>query len=410
MEAKKCAIEEGLRRFPLCRGQVEKVCLDPYSKFMFLDLDRLVQVGDKILKCPQGTVIPIEEFLTGLFNGEYHVDGTQELRNVLIQTQHQRDRLEVNVRADLKEIESDMNALCQKIVGRIETYFKELTTGLQEIHLKNTQEERNKIKNFEKLLQKKIDHRQSLGRDEFNLSILHGKFKLLQKEPEKLETFFQTMIKRKNRYDVFREEKDLQAFQSLFSDSTNFEQNMITYLSNSAKLKQQQSKEDLPELPVPGKRLSAEDKFAEKVVQTIDKTIGSMKHFAIQSAISRLEKPDALARELALEEKQEEQVVSGTLTHTFEGKDWCYSAIDTLAKKIEKAEELEIVKIELINVLQVGKGKLTKIFDQLKKHETVRMLDVVLDRSKLNKIEIDEIVKFVGSNQSLIHFGLSLSG
>lgn len=411
MEAKKSAIEDGLRKFPLCRGEVEKVCLDPHAKYMFLDLDRLVKVGDKVLKYPTGTVISIDEFLTKLFQGDYHIDATQELQNVLAQTQQQRNRLEIAVRADLKEIETDMNDLCRRLVSRIETYFQELIKGLQDIHLKNTQEERNKIKNFEKLLQRKIDHRESLGRDEFNLSSLHAKFKLMQKDPEKLEGFFQTMIKRKKRYDIFRDEKDLQAFQSLFIESNNFEHNMITYLSNSYKFKQQQSKEDSRELLLPpGPRLSAEDKFVEKIVNSIDQSIGSMKHFAIQSAIKRLDTPTLDAKEADPEIAPSEDTISGSLSHTFDGKDWNYSAIDSLASKIEKAEDLEVVKIDLNNVLQVGKGKLAKLFTQLKKHESISTLDIGLDRSKLTKLEIDEIVKYISEVQNLLHFGLSISG
>ena len=410
MEAKKVAIEDGLRRFPLCKGEVEKVCLDSGCKYMFLDLDRLVQVGDKVLKYPAGTVISIDEFLSGLFKGEYHIDATQELHDILIQTQHQRDRLEISVRADLNEIETDMNDLCRKIVTKIEGYFKDLIKGLQDIHIKNTQEERTKIKNFEQLLQRKIDHRQSLGRDDFNLSSLHAKFKLFQKEPEKLEGYFQTMIKRKKRYDAFREDKDLQAFQNLFKESTNFEHNIITYLSNSSKLKQQLAKEEgSKDIPVPGGKIPVEERFAEKIVNTIDQTIGTMKHFAIQSAIKRLERPPSDLKETEAGPIQDDNL-AGSLSHTFIGKEWNYSSIDSLAKKIEKAEDLETCKIEVNDVLQVGKGKMTKILSQLKRHGSLRVLDISLDRSKLNKIEIDEIVKFVAETKNLIHFGLSLSG
>jgi hypothetical protein len=233
----------------------------------------------------------------------------------------------------------------------------------------------------------------------------------MQKDPEKLEGFFQTMIKRKKRYDIFRDEKDLQAFQSLFIESNNFEHNMITYLSNSSKFKQQQNKEDSKELPLPpGPRLSAEDKFVERIVNSIDQSIGSMKHFAIQSAIKRLDTPTLDSKEADPEIAPSEDTISGSLSHTFDGKDWNYSAIDSLASKIEKAEDLEVVKIDLNNVLQVGKGKLAKLFTQLKKHESISTLDIGLDRSKLTKLEIDEIVKYISEVQNLLHFGLSISG
>jgi hypothetical protein len=419
MEAKKAAIEDCLKNFPLCKGPVEKVCLDPQSKYMFLDLDRLVQIGDKLLKAKPHTLVSMDDFLERLFQGDYHVNVSEELRDILHQTKDQRDSLEITFKADMQEIQSDMNDLCELIVGRVRNYFKELTQNLQDIHKKNTQHQRSELKKFEQLLNKKIEYRDSLGRDEFNLTSLHAKFKLWQKEPEKLESHFQSLIRRKTRYDAFREDKDLNTFQSLFEMSTNFEENVVTYLSNHDKLKFKFSQSSTPSSTLGAKRLPAEEKFAESVVDFIDETISSLKHFAIESAIKTVESPklgDSIkslhsGSILQTLEPPMPEVIEGSVTQRFEKNDWSYGAIEIFAKKLEIAQDIEIATIEIVDVLQIGgKSRIGRIMQEIAKHHTIRHLHLRFDRSKLTRSEIDEVIKCVESLPTLLEFSLSMSG
>lgn len=419
MEAKKAAIEDCLRRFPPCKGEVEKVCLDPQSPFMFLDLDRIVKLGDKMLSFHPSSLVNIDDFLERLFDGDYHVNGLQELKDILNQTKQHRDSLEVNVKADLQEIQNDMNDLCELLVSRIRNYFAELTKNLQDIHEKTTENQRTDLKKFEQLLQKKIDHRESLGRDEFNLASLHAKFKLWQKEPEKLESHFQTMIKRKWRYDAFKEDKDLEIFKTLFEKSRNLEETVVSYLSNHEKLKKQFENRDLVDLPVPGgKRLTAEAKFADNVVSFIDETIGSMKHFAIQTAKKNLEdskNESSGSKRLSdqaskIEVSQNIEEIYGSLHQKFQGKEWTHSSAESLAQRLERAQCLEVVKLEINEVFQVGKPRIGRIMQQLAKHTSVRNFTLNLDRSKLSQGEIEEIIKCIEAYDILYEFSLSLSG
>lgn len=281
MEAKKAAIEDWFRGGAgVCKMPIDKVSLDPESKYMFLDINRMVDMGER-LKAIGGKLIPLEEFLENLFSGEYHIDTIEELGNVLDKTKSQRDKLEVKMRMDLTLIEEDMNKLCGKITSRIEEYFAELSDRLKQIHIENHIESGMKLEKFERLLEKKIDYKRNLGSgsDGFDLKTFYNKFKMMQKEPDKLEKHFQGMLKRKYRYDAFREDRELKQFQNIFREESSFEENIISYLENKHKLER-----IINPLPVSslGRPTTAEDKFVENVVELIDKTIGIVRHFEIK--------------------------------------------------------------------------------------------------------------------------------
>ncbi len=282
MEAKKAAIEDWFRAGAgVCKQQIEKVSLEPDSKYMFLDINRMVDMGER-LKFLGDKLVPLDHFLESLFTGEYHVDTIEELSSLLEKTKNQRDRLEVKMRLDLGSIEDDMNNLCRKIVTRVEDYFAELTSRLKQIHIDNNIDAGIKLEKFERLLEKKIDNKAAFGAgtDSFDLKTFYSKFKIMQKEPEKLERFFQGMIRRKHRYDTFREDKDLQQFQHLFREESSFEENMITYLENKHKL--QRIEDSLP-VYAASDADSAEERFVDNLIGLIDKSIGNVRHFDIRS-------------------------------------------------------------------------------------------------------------------------------
>lgn len=282
MEAKKAAIEDFFRNGGMCKKPVEKVCLDPDCKYMFLDLDRLVTLGEQVLHYSPNTLIPLETFLENLFEGSYHVDTTEELRNLLEKVKKQRDGFEVKVRVDLGEIETDMSYLCQKIVSRVHDYFAELTENLKRIHVENTLLKRQRLEKFEKTLERKLENKESHGGEEFNLSNFYTKFKMMQKESDKLEKNLQAMIKRKIRYDAFRYDKDLEAFQDLFYNASSFEENVISYIDNRSKLLGTPPGKQAEKASQSSKIV--EDAFVQNIVDLIDKTIGSVRHFTIKTA------------------------------------------------------------------------------------------------------------------------------
>lgn len=282
MEAKKAAIEDWFRSGAgVCKQPIEKVSLDPDTKYMFLDINRMVDLGER-LKFLGDKLVPLDHFLESLFMGEYHVDTIEELSSLLERTKNQRDQLEVRMRLDLGLIEEDMGKLCRKIVSRVEDYFAELTSRLKQIHIDNNIDSGLKLEKFERLLEKKIENKATFGSgtDSFELKTFYSKFKIMQKEPEKLERFFQGMIRRKFRYDTFREDKDLQQFQHLFREESSFEENMITYLENKHKLERI---EDTLPVYASSDSDSAEERFVDNVLGLIDKSIGNVRHFDIRA-------------------------------------------------------------------------------------------------------------------------------
>jgi hypothetical protein len=175
-----------------------------------------------------------------------------------------------------------MSKLCRKIVARVEDYFSELIARLKQIHIDNNIDAGLRLEKFERLLEKKIENKAAFGSgsDSFDLKTFYSKFKIMQKEPEKLERFFQGMIRRKYRYDAFREDKDLQQFQHLFREDSSFEENMITYLENKHKL--QRVEDSLPVYATSDAE-TAEERFVDNVLGLIDKSIGNVRHFDIRS-------------------------------------------------------------------------------------------------------------------------------
>lgn len=285
MEAKKAAIEDFLRT-SLCRGKVEKVCLEPDSSYMFLDLDRQVALGSSILNIPAKSLVSLDEYLENLFAGAYHVDAIEELEKALMKVEQNRDQIDIKLGVGLERIEADMTSLCNRITNRIADYFTDLIARLQAIHLENHKEVLSRFDKLEQIMKKKIDLKASVNAgEEFNLNTFYNKFKIMQKEPEKLEKFLQSQIKRKIRYDAFSEEKDLKGFQDLYDEKSTFEENLINYVDNSRKLSQLHKQLQLePEsLKVPA---AAETALTTKIIQFIESTVGSASHFEQSSALS----------------------------------------------------------------------------------------------------------------------------
>ena len=285
MEAKKAAIEDFLRT-GLCRSRVEKVCLEPESSYMFLDLDRQVALGSSILNIPPKSLVTLDEYLENLFTGAYHVDAIEELEKALMKVEQNRDQIDIKLGVGLERIEADMTSLCNRITNRIADYFTDLIARLQAIHLENHKEVLSRFDKLEQIMKKKIDLKASVNAgEEFNLNTFYNKFKIMQKEPEKLEKFLQSQIKRKIRYDAFSEEKDLKGFQDLYDEKSTFEENLINYVDNSKKLSQmhKQLQLELESLSVPA---AAENALTTKIIQFIESTVGSANHFEQVSAHS----------------------------------------------------------------------------------------------------------------------------
>ena len=275
MEAKKAAIEDYFRgEGNLCKKGVEKVCLDPDLKFMFLDLERQLQLGNSLLTLPPTALISLDDYLDGMFRGEYHVDTSAEIQKALFKVQELRDSLEVKIRVGSQAIESDMAKMCNRITSQIIDYFALLTDRLHMIYQDNYHHTKQRLAKFEAALQKKIEAKATQGSEEFNLNTFYNKFKMLQKEPDKLEKYLQTQLRRKLRYEIFAEEKDIKPFYDLYADSESFESNLINYIDNKTKIREAFSEEDRL---VPSR--SAEEQFNQRILDLLNEVIGNATHF-----------------------------------------------------------------------------------------------------------------------------------
>lgn len=454
MEAKKAAIEDFLRN-GLCKGKVEKVCLEPDSPFLMLDLDRQVSLGSAILNIPEKSLITLDEYLDHLFNGAYHVDSIEELEKALMKVEQNRDQIDIRLGVGLEKIEADMTSLCNRITNKIADYFTDLIARLQSIHLENHKELISRFEKLEQIMKKKIDLKSSVNSgEEFNLSTFYNKFKIMQKEPEKLEKFLQSQIKRKIRYDAFSEEKELHGFQDLYDEKRTFEENLINYVENSKKLThlQHELQLDRDSLKVPA---AAESALSTKIIQFIESTIGSATHFEkanSQPESTRKSKPahqDTLTRALQRANysksttKTPPQPNSASMvplpnTSPFlhsarpsssrssftpaqpddtlhlttpsklkaflsspdsvyytaavirlQGTDFTASNCDRAAQAVLAMDTVERLRIEITDAHAVPVGRLTKLREAVsQRHNTLSSFELVLNRSKLNKLEI----------------------
>lgn len=289
----------------VCDYKVEKICKAPDSQFFFLDLDRMGQVG-KQLKNFSGSMLSVKEFIDALYKGDYHIDSFEELKVALEKAKIHRDSFEVELKTAHIEIEQDMKNLCEKVISNIKDYFEELTKELQAIHLENNVAFRQSFETFEKQLQKKISGIEARPggpeSDRFNASCLSKKLKMMQKEPFQLENYLQNMVRRRAKYDIFKQGiniGDLDTFRKGWSDAASFDENVIKYVDNLQKLDSEvpslqntvegtykwRSAFDLPRrsLLSRNKTETVENEFLDGVVKLIDRTIGSIRHFSFDN-------------------------------------------------------------------------------------------------------------------------------
>jgi hypothetical protein len=497
MEAKKAAIEDFLRN-NLCKGLVEKVCLEPDYTYMFLDLDRQVALGNSILNIPPRSLVTLDEYLEILFNGGYHVDGIEELEKALMKVQQNRDQIDIKLGVGLERIEADMTSLCNRINNRIADYFTDLIAKLQSIHLQNHKELLGRFDKLEQIMKKKIDLKASVNSgEEFNFSTFFNKFKMMQKEPEKLEKYLQSQIKRKIRYDAFAEEKDLKGFQDLYDEKSTFEENLINYVDNNKKLAHlpKQLQVDSEGLNVP---TAVENALSAKIIQFIESTVGSATHFEQSTAQpdsarkSRAIAQDTLSRALQranyvkstktppqhnnssnnsnsiaqlpstspfqhssprpslssdsiVQRQNHEQSQSRQLDGSGEpqgkadvllldnshklkaflaapegafyseavvrigGREFTAANCERAARAVGLLEAVERLRVDISDVHGVPAGRLNKLRDAIVARSAgMRRFELILDRTKLNKLEINAFGSMLGKLEAVDHVVLSL--
>ena len=89
------------------------------------------------------------------------------------------------------------------------------------------------------------------------------------------------MIKRKIRYNAFKNDRELESFQDLFYEGESFEENVISYVDNRKKLNSLSPRKTSER---PANLRVLEDTFSQNVIDLIDKTIGSVRHFTIKTS------------------------------------------------------------------------------------------------------------------------------
>ena len=116
-------------------SKVERVNLYPNADYLFLDMDRVIQLGE-LNKKYKDHYLSIEEFISKLLEGKFSVGSgmSNKLKELNDKVEQQIEELDVKSKMEQDIIEEDVNNLKDMFVKRVEEYFENLKDKLKVIY------------------------------------------------------------------------------------------------------------------------------------------------------------------------------------------------------------------------------------------------------------------------------------
>mgnify|MGYP000039966246 CR=1 FL=1 len=179
---------------PDASSKVEKINLFPNADYLFLDMDRVIQLGE-LNKKYKDHYLPVDEFLTRLLDGKYSVGSGMSIRLKELNDKVEQMLVEFDNKSKIESdiIEEDIGNLKEMYIGEIEEYFDKLKERMQTL----LQEQNAPVK------QSLIEARKSLKEqlltiintsEFFDKNKFFSEFDSLKKQPPELEKFLKEYL------------------------------------------------------------------------------------------------------------------------------------------------------------------------------------------------------------------------
>ena len=254
-------------------GRVEKVNLFPNAEYLFLDMERVIQLGD-LNKKYKDYYVSIDEFISRLLDGKFSVGSgmSAKLKDLHDKVEDISAELEEKSKMEEDIIEEDIDNLKELFVVKIEEYFDGLKDRLKRMfHEENSELKetvigaRNTLK--EELL-KVIKSSEFFDKNKFFVE-----FDELKKKPDELESFLKEYVNNEKTIQFNRSIDDnIKKLSPIFHPDYSLDDKISKYVLNVEKLESKTS------LDVEDNSLII-DRFVEQSILQIDQSMKKMRHF-----------------------------------------------------------------------------------------------------------------------------------
>lgn len=253
-------------------GRVEKINLHPNADHMFLDMDRVIQLGD-LNKKFKDYYIGIDEFVSRLLEGRFSVGSGMSIKLKDLNDRVERLSEEFEKASHMEEeiIEEDVEFLKELVFNHLSDYFSVLKTKLKAMYQENNSELKESLIEARKTLKDEllqvINNAEFFDKNKFFVEFDH-----LKKQPLELEKFLKDYVNNEKTTDVTKNlDESIKRLSPVFSPSFTLDDKLSKYVLSVEKLNIKGLDSNDNE--------SVLDKFADSIVQNVDVALKRVRHF-----------------------------------------------------------------------------------------------------------------------------------
>ena len=260
---------------PDSTSRVEKVNLFPNSDFLFLDMDRVIQLGD-LNKKFKDHYVTIDEFISRLLEGKFSMGSGKSLKLKELNDKVVEANEEFIKRSEMEEslIEQDLNILKELFLDKIEAFFEKLKIQLKSwLHEQNSELKESLIearKTLKDELQDTIKSSEFFDKNKFFVE-----FYGLKNEPLELEKFLKDYVNNEKALQFNRAlDENIKKLSPVFHENYSLDDKFVKYVQNIEKLGPKNS-------PDPEDNSIILDRFVDQTILHLDNSFRKLKHFIV---------------------------------------------------------------------------------------------------------------------------------
>ena len=264
-----------LMLYPDSTSRVEKVNLFPNTDFLFLDMDRVIQLGE-LNKKFKDHYVTIDEFISRLLEGKFSVGSGMSLKlkelndkvETIIEEFDEKSKMEEDI------IEEDLNNLKELYTAKIEAYFEQLKERLKSAYHEQNSELKESLIEARKTLKEEllsvINSSEFFDKNKFFVE-----FDGLKKKPLELEKFLKDYVNNEKTLQFNKSlDENIKKLSPVFHANYSLDDKLVKYVLNIEKLEPKNS----PDLEDNGIIL---ERFVDQTIAYIDGSLKRLKHFTI---------------------------------------------------------------------------------------------------------------------------------
>lgn len=259
---------------PSSSSKVERVNLFPNAEFLFLDMDRVIQLGE-LNKKYRDHYLNVDEFVSRLLEGKFSVGSGMSLKLKDLNDRVERFIEELDAKSKMEQdmIDEDVNNLKDMFIARIEDYFETLKDKLKNMYYEQNSELKENLIEARKTLKDEL--LQVINNaDFFDKNKFFVEFDALKKNPIEFEKFLKDYLNNEKTIQFNKDLDDnIRRLSPVFLNQFNLEERLAKYVLNIEKLD-----------PKGGHEGEEAEQVLEKFIDTtilhIDSTMKRVKHFS----------------------------------------------------------------------------------------------------------------------------------